>query len=223
MTIRDGEETGAERTCIVSGEKHPPEAMMRFVLSPAGEVTPDLRRKLPGRGVWSLPTAAIVAQAIKRKAFSRGFKREAAAPADLADRIDALLAADALQFLSLALKGGAVVAGAAKVEAAALAGKIDVLITASDAGSEGERLSGRFARLGRPEGAPRPTIRTFDSTQLSLALGRPFVIHAALATGATAQAFLERARRLGVYRGVSETENGPKGQENRAEGQDDQG
>lgn len=223
MTDPEDRESGPERTCIVTGEKHPPEAMLRFALSPAGEVTPDLRRKLPGRGVWTLPTAAIVAQAMKKKAFSRGFKREAAAPADLAERIDALLANDALQFLSIALKAGAVIAGASKVEAAAQAGKAEVLIKALDAGAEGERLTTRFAWAGRPDGPPRPIIRTFDSTQLSLALGRPFVIHAALATGATAQAFLERARRLGVYRGVSETENGPKGQEIRAEGQDDHG
>ena len=36
----------SERTCIVTGKKGPPEAMIHFSLSPSGEVAPDLRRKL---------------------------------------------------------------------------------------------------------------------------------------------------------------------------------
>ncbi len=194
---------GPLRTCVGTGEKRPPEEMLRFGLSPAGEVTPDLKRKLPGRGVWTLPTHAAVAEAVKRKGFSRGFKRAASAPPDLPDRIGALLAEDALQFLSLANKAGAVVAGASKVEAAAAAGKMLALITASDSGADGERLSGKLVRAAVNAGAAIEAIRSFGSNDLSLALGRPFVIHAALTTGATAQAFLARARRLGVYRGES--------------------
>ena len=42
------EESASERTCVVTGEKGPPDAMLRFALSPEGVVTPDIRRKLPG-------------------------------------------------------------------------------------------------------------------------------------------------------------------------------
>ena len=55
------DEGGSERTCVVSGEKGPPEAMLRFVLSGAGEVVPDLRRKLPGRGEVSAAVRALKA------------------------------------------------------------------------------------------------------------------------------------------------------------------
>ena len=77
------EKGGTERTCIVTGEKGSPETMIHFVLSPAGEVVPDLRRKLPGRGVWTRLSAAVVEQAVRKQAFSRGFKAKAAAPPDL--------------------------------------------------------------------------------------------------------------------------------------------
>ena len=218
MTTDEGEEKGSERTCIATGEKHSPDEMLRFVLSPAGEVTPDLKRKLPGRGVWTLATKAAVAAAVKKNAFSRGFKRPALASKDLPDLVEGLLEADALQSLSLANKAGVLVAGAAKVEAAAEKGDLAVLLTGKDAGAEGERLAERFARKGSATEAGVARLRTFDSTQLSLALGRPFVIHAALISGATAQAFLVRARRLSVYKGEDATANGPKGQEMRADG-----
>ena len=73
-----------ERTCAVTGLKGPPEAMIPFCLSPDGAVVPDIRRKLPGRGVWVSARSVIVDQAARRQVFSRGFKAKAQAPADLA-------------------------------------------------------------------------------------------------------------------------------------------
>src|SRR5690349_9100149 len=100
------DKSGSQRTCIVTGEKGPPDAMIHFALSPAGEVVPDLRRKLPGRGVWTRLSAETVAQAARKQAFSRGFKAKAVAPSDLAERLDAILEHDALQFLSIVNKAG---------------------------------------------------------------------------------------------------------------------
>ena len=39
-----------ERTCIVTRETQPVDALIRFVVAPDGAVVPDLRRRLPGRG-----------------------------------------------------------------------------------------------------------------------------------------------------------------------------
>ena len=52
MSVAEDEERGPIRTCIVTRVERPPEEMIRFVLAPHGTVTPDLKRKLPGRGVW---------------------------------------------------------------------------------------------------------------------------------------------------------------------------
>jgi uncharacterized protein len=185
----------------VTGEKGPPEAMIHFSLSPAGEVVPDLRRKLPGRGVWTSLSAAVVAQAVRKQAFSRGFKTKAAARPDLAQNVDAIIEQDALQFLSIVNKAGLVVTGAAKVEAAIRGGDILALLHARDGSPDGTAKLERIAR-GRfgPDAERIARINLFSSSQLDLALGRTNVIHAALGAGEASAAFLYRVRRLAEYR-----------------------
>lgn len=196
MGRREESSAESERTCAVTGEKGPPEAMIRFALAPNGTVTPDLRRRLPGRGVWTLLSRAVVAKAVKKGAFSRGFKAPARAPDDLAEQVEAGLKEDALQFLAIANKAGAVVAGAAKVAEAVAAGAVG-LVTASDAGAEGRRAA---ARLKKTAARPLADVTAFPSSQLSLALGRPLVIHAALNASEASQAFLARVARLSAFR-----------------------
>jgi predicted RNA-binding protein YlxR (DUF448 family) len=195
------EKGGSERTCIVTGEKGSPETMIHFALSPAGEVAPDLRRKLPGRGVWTKMSKQVVEEAVKKQAFSRGFKTKAVAPADLAQTLDILIEQDALQFLSIVNKAGLIVTGAAKVEAAIRGGDILALIHAQDGSSDGTAKLERTAR-GRFGAAAGQIARInlFSSSQLDLALGRTNVIHAALGAGEASAAFLYRARRLAEYR-----------------------
>jgi uncharacterized protein len=193
----DIEERGSERTCVVTGERAEPEAMLRFALSPDGVVTPDIRRKLPGRGVWTRLDAATVKRAVAKGAFARGFRRPVVANPDLAAEVDALLAADALQFLALVNKSGLLVAGAAKVEAALRAGRVVALLHASDGAPDGIEKLNRLARGGA--GAP-VTINLFESARLDLALGRTNVIHAALLAGRASGAFLAKIARLTTYR-----------------------
>ncbi len=84
-------ETGSERTCALTREHREPEELIRFVAAPDGTVVPDLDRRLPGRGVWLTGNREIVEKAVKTKAFSRGLRATAVAPADLAIRIETLL------------------------------------------------------------------------------------------------------------------------------------
>ena len=39
-------------------------------------MVPDLKRKLPGRGIWVTATRQALPSAVARKAFARGFKRD---------------------------------------------------------------------------------------------------------------------------------------------------
>src|SRR6202161_4873558 len=57
--------------------------LIRFVVGPIGESVPDVKNKLPGRGIWVTATRLALEDAIKRKVFSRGFKRDVRLPADL--------------------------------------------------------------------------------------------------------------------------------------------
>ena len=196
------EEKGPERTCVVTRQKHGKEALIRFVLAPDGQVVPDIRAKLPGRGVWTLAEAGTVALAVKRKVFARAFKK-AADPTDLPAKVDALLEADALQFLALVNKAGHVIAGTMKVESAIAAKPVVGLLHATEAGHDGIRKLG--AALRRRFGADAGKIRSvqiFASPQLDLALGRTHVIHAALTAGAVSEGFLARSHRLERYRGL---------------------
>ncbi|HTV31788.1 MAG TPA: RNA-binding protein [Methylocella sp.] len=197
--IRDADR-GSERTCLVTRTKGQPESMIRFVLDPNGAVVPDISRKLPGRGVWVTASADRVAEAIKRQAFSRGFKTKVRVSERLADEIEALLTTDCLQALSLANKAGLVITGLTKVEHALAEQLIAGLIQATDGGADGERKL-KAALNRRPGGAPAtPQLKLFSSSQLDLALGRTNVIHAALTEGPAAKGFLRRFRRLALYR-----------------------
>jgi predicted RNA-binding protein YlxR (DUF448 family) len=205
------ERAGSERTCIVTRAKLPPEELLRFVLGPEGEVAPDLKRKLPGRGVWVQATARAVAEAVRRKAFARGFKAPAQAAEDMAERVDALLEKDALQSLAMANKAGLVVAGAFKVETEIARQAPRALVHARDGSPDGARkIASALARRG--EGVEKtPRVELFASCQLDLALGRANVIHAALRKGAASDAFLARCRRLAHYRAGGMAEGPPDG------------
>ena len=72
---RDGA-PGAERSCALTREVKPVDDMVRFVVGPDGAVVPDVKRKLPGRGLWITGTRAAIDEAVKRHVFARGFKRE---------------------------------------------------------------------------------------------------------------------------------------------------
>lgn len=197
MRIPDGE--GPIRTCIVTRQALPATELIRFVASPEGVVTPDLKHKLPGRGVWVTASAAAVAEAVKRKAFARGLKTEARAPDDLADQVGHLLVRDALGALAMANKAGTVITGAAKVEGGQ-AHRYRVLVIAADASPQGVEKVERAVRSGRRDRPAIPSIRLFGSQELSLSLGREHVIHAALVAGGPTENFLRRALAADRYR-----------------------
>jgi predicted RNA-binding protein YlxR (DUF448 family) len=192
---------GLERLCVVTREVKPVEEMIRFVVGPDKEVVPDLKRRLPGRGVWVTASRAATAEAVKRRAFVRGFKTDVRASADLVQRVENLLERAALDVLSIAHKAGRVIAGYARVEAALAADPVVALLHAADAGREGRRKLAAAARRALEDQANGPmVIEAFTAEQLDLALGRPNVVHAALLAGPASDGFLARYRRLERFR-----------------------
>ncbi len=192
-----------ERTCIVSRAARPAAEMIRFVLDPGGEVVPDLKHRLPGRGVWVTARRSMVEEAVKRRLFSRAFKAEAKAGPDLADRIDRMLREDVRQSLALANKAGAVVSGFGKVEGAIAEKPLAALIHATEAAEDGRRklMNGLRKRLGDAISG-FPVITNLSNDELDLALGRSHVIHAALVAGAGSDGFLTRWHRYRAFRGI---------------------
>ena len=107
-----------ERLCVVTRTVRPVADMIRFVVGPDGQAVPDLKNKLPGRGLWVTASRDTLGEAVKRKAFARGFKREVRVPADLVERTEGLLERAVCDALAIAGKAGLVLTGFGKVEAA---------------------------------------------------------------------------------------------------------
>ena len=118
-----------------------------------------------------------------------------------------MLERSALDALAIAGKGGRLVMGFAKVEAAIAQENIEALIHASDAADDGTRkLNAGLAALQRKMAEkPRETaiIDLFSGGQLDLALNRPNVVHAALLGGPGSETFLARVARLQRFRNSS--------------------
>src|SRR5215470_11344331 len=190
---------GTERLCVATRTVKPVAEMIRFVVSPEGAVVPDLKARLPGRGVWVTASRAAVAAAVSRKVFGRGFKRDVRVSPDLVDLTESLLERRVLDGLAMAHKAGRVPAGFAKVEAALAADPVVGVIHASDARPDGVRKLMAAVRQRFGEAGPA-VIDTLTSAQLDLALGRSNVVHAALLAGPASAGFLVRWESLKRFR-----------------------
>ena len=194
-------DNGPLRLCAVSRVQKPPEQLIRFVAGPDLVIVPDLARRLPGRGVWVEATREAVDAAVRRKVFARSLKKNVSVPSDLAALVERLLQKRLAEAVSIANKAGLLVAGFAKVEASIAAGRAVALIHAIDAAGEGVgKLDRKFKALLEPEAASATIVRELGGGELSLALGRPNVIHAAAAEGGASRRLIEEARRLRRYR-----------------------
>jgi uncharacterized protein len=189
-----------ERLCIATRQVRPVGDLVRFVIGPDDTVVPDLKRRLPGRGVWVTARRHLVADAVRRRLFARAFKADVKVSPELPDELERLLVQSALNALSIAHKAGLVVQGFAKEEAALAGRPLAALVRARDAGEEnGRRLASAFMRHG-DAGTTGKIVEGFTSAQLDLALGRLNVVHAALLAGRASEAFLVRWRFLEDFR-----------------------
>ena len=191
------------RMCAVTRQVRPIDELIRFVVSPQGEVVPDLKRKLPGRGMWVSASRQTVAEAARRNQFSKGFKRELRVSPALAADTEALLVRSVIEALAMIAKAGQVVSGFSKVEGAIEQRQIQALIHASDGAADGIRKLDAQIRPNagdRQESSEIPVVTVLTSEQLDLALGRSNVIHAALLAGPASKTFLSRCQILVRYR-----------------------
>jgi predicted RNA-binding protein YlxR (DUF448 family) len=201
LQSRSGRGAPVVRTCIVSRRELPQDALIRFVVGPDGVVFPDITGRLPGRGVYIAAQHDLVADAVKRSAFARAFKRAVVVAPDLVTEVERLLALQARQALSLAKKAGLVTTGFAKVDADVAAGRAAALVHALDGRPDGiGKLDRKFRAVQLDRGQAVRIVALFTSDELSLAIGRENVVHAALARGGQTKSFLRCCARLQSYR-----------------------
>jgi predicted RNA-binding protein YlxR (DUF448 family) len=198
MAIENDSGTMRSRRCIVTGEVRDEAHLVRFVVSPDGEIVPDVAAKLPGRGIWVSANRAVLEQAVAKNHFSRAAKANVKAAAGLPDLVEKQIAQRMLNDLGLAKRSGVLILGFDNVSRA-LEEKNPppVLIEASDGAKDGRR---KLYAVAHARGLKPAVVDALSNAELSLALGRENVIHAALKAGALAERLIFEAGRLSGFR-----------------------
>jgi len=182
-----------QRRNIADGETGDRETMVRFVIAPDGVVVVDLEGKLPGRGLWLAANRDVLQGPRLAALFSRAAREKVTVPADLADKLEALLASRCQNLMGLARRAGLMVAGYEQVRGSLRAGKAAVLIAASDGAADGRDKIRHLA----PD---LPLIDSLTSAEIGAALGAGAMVHAALSDGRLAREILTTADKLGALR-----------------------
>ncbi len=190
-----------ERRCIISGTHGERDVLIRLALGPDGCVLPDLQARAPGRGAWISADRTLIetaqAKGRMRGALARAFKQDGVtAPDDLSDRIETGLARLVFDRLGLEMRAGHLIYGSARIEDALRAGRVAVLLHANDAAPDGR------AKLDRLAGKARIIELPVSRAEISLALGRENVVHAALCDRGAAERVLSAVERWCAFRGI---------------------
>ena len=187
-----------ERRCIATGEVRPQEELVRFVVGPEREIVADIAAKLPGRGIWVSADAALLQRAVACRDFAKAAKSDVVVAADLVARVERLLAGRMQSDLGLARRAGQLAQGFDNV-LRALDGKAPpaVLVEASEGAADGRK---KLASAAASRGLQVEIIDCLTGAELSLALGRENVVHAAVQPGPLAQRLILDCARLKGFR-----------------------
>ncbi len=189
------------RLCAVLRAERPVDELIRFVCSPDGTITPDLARRLPGRGVWVTADQDTIEKACKANVFARSLKQRVQAGEGLPQLVASLLEQRACSALGLANKAGLVVSGFDRVDETISKGQAALLVHGREAAADGRgKLDRKYQAIQKDRGQNAPIIDDLTIKQLSLAMGRSNVVHAALIHGGVTDKFAYETGRLRRYR-----------------------
>lgn len=190
-------ERGPHRRCVATGRVADKATLLRFVVAPSGELVPDLQQRLPGRGIYLTSDRGAIDAAVKKRLFARAARRPVALPEGLADRLEAMMAARAIELIGLARRAGQAVLGYDQVAAWLKTGRDGLLLQACDAARAGR------ARLAALAGT-RPVVELLRAHELAQPFGRDHVVHVVLAAGGIATRVREELTRLAGLRRVDQ-------------------
>jgi len=127
------ERSGPTRTCVGCREQAPPEELVRFVLGPDASVAPDLAARADGRGAWVHARAACLTKAADR-GFSKSWKTAVrVSPTQLVAELRSAASRRVLGLLSAANGAKKLVIGSQGVKEELAAGRVKLLVVATDA------------------------------------------------------------------------------------------
>jgi uncharacterized protein len=194
--IAEEDEGGPTRRCFGTGAVRPVAELVRFVVSPEGAIVPDIAGRLPGRGLWLTARRDIVAAAVAKRLFGRTARRPVIVADDLADRVEALLAARCRDLIGMARRAGEAQIGFVKVERLLASGAAGLLLGASDGSPDGR---GKL-RWVAPDVRERAEL---TAAELGAAFGRDQLVHVALRKGKLAETLARELERLDGFRAGS--------------------
>jgi len=141
---RQKQQEKPQRSCLGCRQSRDRDALIRFVLSPQGELVPDIEAKLPGRGAYTCVSETCLQAALKQRQFSRAFKREVVTmtPIEMIGQVGSIMQRRILGYLGLANKAGQVISGGSLVSDAIRSGqKPGLILVATDVSeSIGEKI-----------------------------------------------------------------------------------
>ncbi len=158
-----------QRTCLGCRRVVVQDDLVRFVVSPQGELLVDYRQRLPGRGAYTHIDRECIADAVKRRQFDRAFKGKNS-KAD-ADRLLAELTREILDrifsLLGMARKSGQAISGSSLVLESLDPAETAIALVAADV-SDGIGRKVRF----KAERGGIPCETFFDKGLLGQVLGK---------------------------------------------------
>jgi uncharacterized protein len=204
------------RTCIVTRETLPQARLLRFVLSPENNVTPDILHKLPGRGAWVKLHKQTLEHVIKKRLFARAFKQEVHVQEGLYDTIIGQMKKGVLEALSLTNRSGLAIAGAFKVQKTIEQEEITAYLHASNGEEDGYRKILALLKRAHPQEMhendqdanerlhfenksvwkKKLISRAFTSQELGKAVGKEDAVHLVIKSGVGARLLKARLMQL---------------------------
>ncbi len=106
---------GPQRKCIITGQIADKGDLIRFVVSPDGELIADIGNKLGGRGVWVSAARVILKKALSGNQFSRYLRQAVRINDNFLENLDYRLAVQLVARLSMMRKAGLLVTGGGKL------------------------------------------------------------------------------------------------------------
>lgn len=183
----------ARRTCLGCRQVQAQEGLVRYVLSPDGELLVDYRHRLPGRGAYTCISSACIREALRRRQFDRAFRRELPAVDDgaLLQTLQKQILQRVLNLLGMARKASQTISGSNQVlDSLSVPGRLSVVIMAEDLSAGiAEKVAGRAAMAGVK------SARFFDKGTLGDLLGKGERSVVALAPGNLAAAIMTELSR----------------------------
>jgi uncharacterized protein len=183
-----------QRSCLGCGATRDKGDLLRFVLSPDGCLTPDLKGKLPGRGAYICPQRSCLGLTIKKKRFASSFKTpiQGLDQEKIINEIRTMVTERVRGYLSLAAKAGNVFSGSDSVAGAVRGGKVGVVFIATDLSEESRK---KFSAMAGHAGAN--LVAMFDKDTLGTLIGKEHRGVVAVESGG----FIQPIRReLEIYR-----------------------